>query len=180
MSPQTQEYTINGAGDDAIDDHRPCHSEHPGGHTGDEALTAEVDGRGGHSIGKTGDRHQGPRPTEPGDLVVDVESRQQYRQQDERCGGSGGSVLVAEAQGQPTLPDQLAQYADGPADEKGQGAVLYDGRGLFPLFDQRGVFLFAHVPGNIHRHSSFWGKFFPKEKFYADGRNYFAAFHQRG
>src|SRR5699024_6895929 len=123
-------------GNDAVDDHRTGHGEHSGGHAGDKALAAEIDGGGSHGVGKAGNGHQGPRPAVAGQLVVEVQPCQQHRQQDQggRCGGGG--VLAGKAQGQPPLLDQLAQYADSATDKKGKGAVLGDGRGLLPLFDQ--------------------------------------------
>ena len=92
-------------------------------------ICPEVDGRGRHGVGKARDGHQRSGSAEPGQLVIQVQPREQGRQKHQAHGGGGGGIVLGQ-QHQPAVQNQLSDNADGPADGEGQGHVLQQG-GLF-------------------------------------------------
>ena len=50
-------------------------------------IGPEVHGRGHHGVGKARDGHQGPGSAEPGQLVIQVQPREQGRQKHQTDGG---------------------------------------------------------------------------------------------
>ena len=59
-------------------------------------ICPEVDGRGRHGVGKARDGYQRSGSAEPGQLVIQVQPREQGRQKHQAHGGGGGGIDVTD------------------------------------------------------------------------------------
>lgn len=93
------------------------------------------------------DRYERARAAEARELIVEVQRREQRREEHKAYRRGRSGVLLAQSRRQPAVQNPLTGGADQPADEEGEGHVLAE-RGFFLLAAHIIlIFLRGHVHG---------------------------------